>query len=75
MRTLLRFDPWLHQGKLWVAPVLPAAFVPLRIDGVALGDSRVSLEVSDAETKVTGVPEGVDVENGPLPVKGPGGAV
>ena len=60
-RTLLRFDPCLPEGRLWVAPVLPADFAPLKVEGVALGARRVTLTVSDTETVVQGVPAGVDV--------------
>jgi hypothetical protein len=65
MRTLLRFDPWLPGGTLWVAPVLPATFAPLRIEGVSLGAARISLEVSDEGTSLRGVPGGVDVRTEP----------
>jgi glycogen debranching enzyme len=61
VRTLLRFDPELPQDRLWVDPVLPPAFAPLRVEGVALGDGRVSVEVTGAETLVEGVPSGVQL--------------
>jgi glycogen debranching enzyme len=66
VRTLLRFDPSLPQGKLWVAPVLPAAFTPWRVDGVALGQGRIDLEVRDGETLVKGLPDGLEVIDQPL---------
>jgi glycogen debranching enzyme len=65
VRTLLRFDPWLPRGKLWVAPVLPAAFTPLRIEGVALGEDRVSLQVSPEDTVLEGLTAGVEVRREP----------
>jgi glycogen debranching enzyme len=61
VRTLLRFDPELPHDRLWVDPVLPPAFAPLRVEGVALGDGRVSVEVTGAETLVEGVPSGVQL--------------
>jgi glycogen debranching enzyme len=61
VRTLLRFAPDLPRGRLWVAPVLPAAVAPLRVEGVALGSGRVSIEVTGAETLVEGVPSGVEL--------------
>jgi glycogen debranching enzyme len=73
MRTLLRFDPCLPGGTLWVAPVLPATFTPLRIEGVSLGAARIGLEVSAAGTSLHGVPDGVDVRTEPcLLHDGPG---
>jgi glycogen debranching enzyme len=67
MRSLLRFDPWLPHGRLWVAPVLPAAFTPLRIDGVSLGADRVSLQVSPEGTSLEGLSAGVEVRQEPYP--------
>jgi glycogen debranching enzyme len=61
MRSLLRFDPWMPGKRLWVAPVLPPAFAPLRIDGVSLGSGRVSIEVSGRGTALEGVPSNVEV--------------
>jgi glycogen debranching enzyme len=66
LRTLLRFDPWMPRNRLWVAPVLPSAFTPLRIDGVSLGGGRISLEVSEEGTKVEGIPDSVEVLNEPF---------
>jgi glycogen debranching enzyme len=65
IRTLLRFDPWLPQGQVWVAPALPAAFTPLQVEGVALGSVRIDLEVSGDGTTVQGLPDGVVVRREP----------
>jgi glycogen debranching enzyme len=67
MRVLLRFDPSLPQGRLWVAPVLPDGFTPLRIDGVSLGADRVSLRVTPEGTSVEGLSPGVEVRQEPCP--------
>jgi glycogen debranching enzyme len=68
IRTLLRFDPWLPGGTVWVAPVLPADFAPLRIEGLALGNARISLTVSDDQgPSLDGVPAGVEVLCRPRP--------
>jgi glycogen debranching enzyme len=61
IRTLLRFDPWMSRRCVWVAPVLPPDFVPMRIEGVSLGAGRVNIAVSDHGTTLEGVPEGVQV--------------
>jgi glycogen debranching enzyme len=65
IRTLLRFDPALPRKTLWVAPVLPAAYTPLRVDGVALGAGRVGLEVTTEATTIDGLPAGVEVRHLP----------
>jgi glycogen debranching enzyme len=65
MRTLLRFDPLMPQGRLWVAPALPSAFTPLRIDGVSVGAGRLSLAVSGKETRLEGLMPDVEVMKEP----------
>ena len=67
MRALLRFDAWVPGGMLWLAPVLPAGFAPLRIEGISLGDAKVSLTVSEQGTSLDGVPAGVQVLPEPKP--------
>jgi glycogen debranching enzyme len=67
VRTLLRFDPVLPRARVWVDPVLPPAFAPLRVEGVALGAGRVTLEVSPEATLVEGVPSGVEVRRAACP--------
>ncbi|SDG23138.1 glycogen debranching N-terminal domain-containing protein [Pseudonocardia oroxyli] len=73
IRTLLRFDPELPRERLWVAPVLPRAFAPLRVEGVGVGEGRLSVEVTDAQTRVEGVPSGVDLRCAPRPAEDPSG--
>jgi glycogen debranching enzyme len=59
LRTLLRFDPAVPDGRLWLAPVLPADWGDLRIERVALAGARVTVDVVDQVTKVSGLPAGV----------------
>jgi glycogen debranching enzyme len=63
IRTLLRFDPQLPRDELWVAPVLPPAFTPLRVEGVLLGGARIDLSVSTHGAVVEGLPTGVHVHH------------
>ncbi|MCW2839336.1 MAG: Amylo-alpha,6-glucosidase [Aeromicrobium sp.] len=74
MRTLLRFDPQLPDGELWVDPVLPSTFTPLRVEGVALGDARIDLEVTADGAVVEGAPDGVNVRHGPRSLNGDAGS-
>jgi glycogen debranching enzyme len=67
VRTLLRFDPELPRGRVWVDPVLPPAFGPLGVEGVALGAGRVTLKVSAETTEVEGLPPGVEVRRAACP--------
>lgn len=43
LRSLLRFDPDLTQNRLRCGPVLPDAWLPLRIRGIRLGDTTVGV--------------------------------
>ena len=65
IRTMLRFEPWLPQGKLSVAPVLPSAFTPLRMEGVALGLGRINLDVFEEGMAFEGLPHDVEILSEP----------
>jgi glycogen debranching enzyme len=65
MRTLLRFDPWVPRGRLWLAPALPLSLSDLRVENLALGGSRLRVEVHDGHVEVSGLPEGVQLVNEP----------
>jgi glycogen debranching enzyme len=68
MRTLLRFDPWVPFGQVWLAPVLPERFLPLRLDHVALAGTRVDLEVRPGNVaSVSGLPGTVALVEEPRP--------
>ena len=64
VRTLLRFDPDLPEGRLRLDPVLPETLSPLRVEGITLGAARVDLVVTGDEVVVEGVPEAVTVHRG-----------
>ncbi len=61
LRTLLRLDPWVPYGKVWLAPALPEAISYLRVDRIPLGGGRVTVEVSHGEAKVEGLPPGLEL--------------
>jgi glycogen debranching enzyme len=66
IRSLLRFEPWLTRDTVWMAPALPPSFGRLRVEGIALGDDRVTLAVdADARATVEGLSPGVHVRNEP----------
>jgi glycogen debranching enzyme len=65
IRSLLRLEPWLPRGSVSIAPVLPPAFIPLGVEGIAVGDGRIGLEVTSDGSRVTGLPPGIDVVAGP----------
>ncbi len=63
LRTLLRFSPAVPHGVVHLAPALPPTYLPLRLDHVPLGGSRVSLEVTADGFTVDGLPDGVEASD------------
>ncbi|HEX7277629.1 MAG TPA: glycogen debranching N-terminal domain-containing protein [Acidimicrobiales bacterium] len=61
LRTLLRFDPWVPHGKLWVDPELPEWMGRLRIDNIPLAGQRITIGVDRAGTKIEGLPPDIEV--------------
>lgn len=62
LRTMLRIDPWVPHGKVWIAPRVPESIGYLRVDRIPLAGGRVSVEVTAAgDVKVTGMPPGIDL--------------
>jgi glycogen debranching enzyme len=55
LRTLLRLDPWIPYGKTWLCPNLPEGFGYLKVEGIPLAGSRVTIEAGSQ------VPDGVSV--------------
>ncbi len=59
LRTLLRCEPDLPEGKLWLAPVVPESVLPLEIRRLPLGDRHVSVRVGPDGCDVDELPAGV----------------
>ncbi|MER6583154.1 glycogen debranching N-terminal domain-containing protein [Nonomuraea sp. NPDC001023] len=73
LRTLLRLDPWVPYGKLWLVPALPEGFGEVTIKGMPVGDSRVGIRVrgEDGTPLVSGLPDGVELVTEPrCPISG-----
>jgi glycogen debranching enzyme len=62
LRLLLRLDPWVPRGKVNVSPALPSWLTRLRVDGIPIGDARLSVEIDADGVLVEGVVAGVTVE-------------
>jgi glycogen debranching enzyme len=67
LRSLLRFDPAVPQGRLWLAPVLPTALGDLRIERIPLAGARLAITVSEGAVEATGLPPGVALVREPRP--------
>jgi glycogen debranching enzyme len=65
LRTLLRLDPWVPRGKVWLHPALPDQIKRLRVDRIPLAGSRVSVEVEGDSVSVTGLPPDLELVEAP----------
>ena len=50
LTTLLRLDPWVPRGKVWLAPKLPEWFSRLQVDGLRLGEHSLWVSVEGDTT-------------------------
>jgi len=58
LRTILRLDPWVPRGKVWLSPALPEGVTRVEVDGMALA-GRVTITVDGDRVTVDGLPESV----------------
>ena len=66
LRTLLRFDPWVPHGKVWLAPVLPPGVGPLQVQRIPLAGRRVTVAVeADGSCSVEGLPREIELVTEP----------
>jgi glycogen debranching enzyme len=63
MRVLLRLEPWVTYGKIWVVPALPDGFGELEITDLPVAGTRINVGVrADGTTPVvSGLPEGMEL--------------
>ena len=60
LRTLLRFEPRTAAG-VSSTRCSPEEYLPLRVQGLRLGNERVDLEVTEEATRVDGLASDVEV--------------
>jgi len=65
LRSLLRLDPWIPQGKLWLDPVLPAAIRRLRVERIPLLGGRITVTVEGDSVEVEDLPPGIELISAP----------
>ena len=65
LRTMLRLDPWVPRGKVWLHPALPDQIGRLRVDRIPLGGARVSVAVDGDKVEVTGLPDHLELVDAP----------
>lgn len=55
LRTLLRLEPSVPEGKLSVAPVVPARYLPLAVSGLRVGSNVLTVTVDEEGWQVRGL--------------------
>jgi glycogen debranching enzyme len=68
LRTLLRLDPWVPYGKTWLSPNLPDWIGYLKVEGIPLAGSRVTIEVGSevpGGVAVSGLPSSIELVREP----------
>ena len=65
LRTMLRLDPWVPRGKVWLEPILPDVIGHLRVDRIPLAGRRVTVEVDGTDVKVDGLPSELELVREP----------
>jgi glycogen debranching enzyme len=61
LRSLLRLDPHVPQGKLWLSPVLPEAIGSLRVERIPLLGGTVTVTVEGDRVEVDDLPGGIEL--------------
>ena len=70
LRTLLRYDPCLPHGTVWLAPAMPPGFGRVRVDNVPLGGDRVRFEIaSNDDADIANLPAGLALHRTPRPLR------
>ena len=65
LRTLLRLDPWVPRGKVWLHPAVPEQIGRLRVGRIPLAGARVTVSVEGDEVSVDGLPADLELVDAP----------
>jgi glycogen debranching enzyme len=65
LRTLLRLDPWVPRGKVWLHPAIPEQIGRLYVGRIPLAGARVSVTVEGDQAKVEGLPDDLELVDAP----------
>jgi glycogen debranching enzyme len=61
LRVMLRLDPWVPHGKVWLDPVLPEEISYLCVHRIPLAGSRLTIKVDGGDVEVKGAPDDLEV--------------
>ena len=66
LRTLLRLEPWVPHGKVWLSPALPKGVGPLQVQRIPLAGRRITVAVAaDGSCSVEGLPADIELVTEP----------
>jgi glycogen debranching enzyme len=66
LRTVLRLDPWAPGNQIWMDPQLPPTMRHLRVEGIRIGDQRLTLDIDSGRADVHGLGD-VEIITAPRP--------
>jgi glycogen debranching enzyme len=65
--SLMRYDPVVSVGGVWMDPVIPESYGDLHITNAPLGGGRITIDIADSTPSVQGLPEGMVFHRGHRP--------
>jgi glycogen debranching enzyme len=65
--SLMRYDPVVSAGGVWMDPALPESFGDLHITNAPLGGGRITIDIAGSVPSVHGLPEGMVFHRGHRP--------
>ncbi|WP_353713221.1 glycogen debranching N-terminal domain-containing protein [Arthrobacter sp. K5] len=65
--SLMRYDPVVSAGGVWMDPALPESFGDLHISNAPLGGGRITIDIANSVPSVQGLPEGMTFLRGHRP--------
>ncbi len=68
VRTLLRYDPDVPAGRVYMAPAVPDAMLPLSVEGLPANGSEITLRVDEHGWDVEGLPPHLQLVREPRPL-------
>ncbi|WP_426303285.1 glycogen debranching N-terminal domain-containing protein [Arthrobacter sp. R-11] len=57
--SLMRYDAHISRGGFWMDPALPASYGDLHITNAPIAGGRITIDITDSEPAVRGLPEGI----------------
>jgi len=65
--NLMRYNPHVSEGGLWMDPVLPESYGDLHITNAPMAGGRITIDISGSEATIQGLPAGMVLHHGTRP--------